>query len=108
MGKSKAKPEIRQTGELLVPEPYLLAVGRHLSKVSEIDAVFVWTDENEVMHVYSVVEDYRSKVYDKLLRQERLIEKDLPKLPLEFHVRAHQGRNPERAVPFGSRPVFLR
>jgi len=79
-----------------------------LSKLSEIDAVFISTDASNVVHVFSVVRDYQSKMYDKLLRKERLVEKDFPGIVFEFHLRAHQGRKPHRAVPFGSQLVFVR
>jgi hypothetical protein len=65
-------------------------------------------DHPNIVHVYSVVPEYRDNLYGKLLKQERLVEKELPQMKIEFHVRAHQGREPFRAVPFGSQPLFIR
>lgn len=82
---------------------------RHaLSKTPEIDAVFLLTDDANVVHVFSVVREFQSKLYDKLLKQERAIEKDLPEIVFEFHVRAHQGREPAESVPFEADLVYAR
>jgi hypothetical protein len=43
-----------------------------------------------------------------LLKQERRIEREFPQVQFEFHTRAHQGREPIRAVPFGSQSLFVR
>ena len=75
-------------------------IRRALSRVPTIDAVFLLTDDANVVHVFSVVREFQSKLYDKLLTKERAIEKDLPEIAFEFHVRAHQGREPAEAVPF--------
>jgi hypothetical protein len=84
------------------------AIRRRLASVRAVDAVYVSQDEDGRVHVYSVVSEYGEAAYRKLLKQERLIEEEFPKVPLEFHVRAHQGREPSRAVPFGSQPLFVR
>jgi hypothetical protein len=79
-----------------------------LSKMPEIDAVFVLTDDANAMHVFSVVREFQSKIYDKLLKKERAIEKEFPETAFEFHVRAHQGREPAEAVPFDAELVYAR
>jgi hypothetical protein len=94
--------------EVRARRPHEQALNRRLSKVESIHAVFLTTDDERIIHVYSVVSDYRPDLYDKLLKQERIVEKEFPKLTFEFHVRAHQGRQPSRAVPFGSQPLFVR
>ena len=88
--------------------PYERAIRRRLASVRAVDAVYVSRDDDGCVHVYSVVSEYADGAYRKLLKQERLIEKEFPEVPLEFHVRAHQGREPSRAVPFGSQPLFVR
>jgi hypothetical protein len=85
------------------------AVARCLSKMKAIDAVYLLKDaEHDVVHVYSVVNDFASDLYPGLLRQERRMEGDFPEIKFEFHVRAHQGRQAFRAVPFGAQLVFAR
>lgn len=79
-----------------------------LSRMPEIDAVFLLTDDTNVVHVFSVVKEFQSKIYDKLLKKERAIEKDLPFIAFEFHVRAHQGRPPAQAVPVEAELVYAR
>jgi hypothetical protein len=108
MGNSRAASVSAGTQTGHAAKPCHLSLCRHLSKLPEIDAVFTWTDDCDVVHVYSVVHDFQSKFYDKLMKKERLVERDFPEIPFEFHVRAHQGRKPERAVPVGSEPVFVK
>jgi hypothetical protein len=83
-------------------------IRRVLSKAPEIEAVFLLTDDANVVHVFSVVREFQSKLYDKLLKKERAIEMVLPEVLLEFHVRAHQGRKPAQAVPFEAELVYAR
>jgi hypothetical protein len=89
------------------PKSWQDAVNLHFVKIPEIDAVFTASDNN-VVHVFSVVREFKDSVYDKLLKKERLIEKAFPEISFEYHVRAHQGRKPSLAVPFGAEAVFLR
>jgi flavoprotein len=79
-----------------------------LRKTTQIDAVFLSRDDANVVHVYSVARDFQPKIYDQLLKQERVIEKDFPEIAFEFHLRAHQGRQPAQAVPFDAELVFAR
>ena len=94
--------------EETVHHPYQDSVTRHLSKVPDIDAIYILSDDEGVVHVYSVVGEYSSSAYERLLKQERLVEKEFPQVAFEFHTCAHQGRKPFRAVPLGSKPVFVR
>ncbi len=84
------------------------AIGFFLSKISEIDAVFLLRDDAKVVHVFSVVREFRPNLYDKLLPKENAIEGKIPEITFEFHVRAHQGRDPAEAVPFDAELVFTR
>jgi hypothetical protein len=106
---AKKNAESRTASTALVAPPLSWgdALQRHLAKIPEIDAVFVWA-ERSVVHVYSLVHEFQSRIYEKLLRKERLIEKAFPGISFEFHVRAHQGREPHLAVPHESKCVFLR
>jgi hypothetical protein len=79
-----------------------------LSKVPEIQAIFTRTDEEGVCHVYSVVEEHSSAIYQKVMKKERRIERELPDIHFSFRIRAHQGREPSLAVPLASQPLFTR
>lgn len=83
-------------------------VASQLSKVVAIEAVFVLVDEDKKIHVYSVVPDFSFGLYKRLVKREEVIEKKLPGMKFDFHVRAHQGRKADRAVPVGALPVFVR
>lgn len=88
-------------------ENWAEVVRAHLSKVREVAAVFARREDN-VIHVYSVAREFKDNIYSRLLRLEGFIEKALPDLRFEFHVRAHQGREVSQAAPLGSEPLFLR
>jgi hypothetical protein len=83
-------------------------IRRVLCKAPEIEAVFLLTDDACVVHVFSVVREFQSKFYDKLLKKEHAIEHALPEILFEFHLRAHQGRKPVQAVPFEAELVYAR
>jgi hypothetical protein len=83
------------------------AIRRHLSKVPEVDAVYVNT-ANATVHVYAVVEDLHDTNYKRLIRQEDRVEKEFPEIAFEFHATAHQGRKPTGTEPNTSELVFLR
>ena len=86
---------------------YQSSLERHLSRVEGLDAVFL-SVEDGIVHVYSVVPEFASRLYDRLVKQEEMVEADFPTTVFEFHVRAHQGRKPSHAAPFGAQPVFER
>ena len=79
-----------------------------LSKTRAIEAVYLFTDDANVVHVFSVAREFRSSLYDDLLKKERAIGRGFPEIAFEFHVRAHQGRPPAEAVPFDAELVFAR
>lgn len=84
------------------------SVGRLLGKTPGVDAVFLLKDEVNVVHVYSVARQLRPAIYGRLLQTERTIEKKHPEVAFEFHLRAHQGRNPAEAVPLEAELVYSR
>jgi hypothetical protein len=79
----------------------------HLAKVVEIEAIFAGTDKDGVCHVYSVVEEHSPATYQKVKREQQ-IEEDFPEVRFSFRIRAHQGREPDVAVPLSSQPLFTR
>ena len=110
MPKTAAKkPKPKKPGKKASarPKDWRDALRKHLGKVSAVDAVFV-NSENHTIHVYSVVEELKEEFYEQLIKEESKVEKAFPALPLEFHARAHQGREPHYAVPFDAELVFQR
>lgn len=101
----KTRPKQKPT--LARPASWQSAVRLHFAKIPEVDAVFV-TADNKVVHVFSVVHDFDESIYGRLLKKERRIEKEFPEVECEFHLRAHQGRKPHLAAPFGAEAVFER
>ena len=93
--KHLAKPDWRES------------LRRHLTKLPEIDGIFVAT-EGSTVHVFSVIEELKSKIYKSLVKQESLVEKDHPSISFDFHTCAHQGRPPHRAAPYGAEMVFAK
>ena len=89
------------------PEDWRQSLRRRLTKLPEIDGIFVVQDGSTI-HVFSVIEELESKLYKPLMKQERLIEKDHPSLSFDFHTRVHQGRPPHRAAPCGAELVFVK
>jgi hypothetical protein len=104
----KATTAKRPTLALKKPGSYGEVIRGALSKARAIDAVYLFIDDTNVVHVFSVVHDFRSSLYDALLKKERAIERRFPEIAFEFHVRAHQGREPAEAVPFEAELVFAR
>lgn len=83
------------------------AIRRHLSKVPEVDAVYVNT-ASATVHVCSVVNSLHGTDYKRLMRQEDRIEKEFPEITFEFHATAHQGRKPTGQESHTSELLFLR
>ena len=83
------------------------ALREHLSKVPEVDAVFVNT-ASDTIHVYSIVAEFEDESCGKLLQEEAKVESAFPKVSFEFHTRRHQGRKPTESGPWGSELVYLR
>ena len=88
------------------PSSCAAVIRRVLCTTPEIDAVYLLRDDANVVHVFSVVREFESKIYEKLLKRERAIERNLSQVSFEFHVRAHQGREPAQAVPFKAELVY--
>lgn len=83
------------------------AIRRHLSKVPEVDAVFVGIGESTI-HIFSVIDDIHKTNYKRLISREDQIEKAFPDLAFEFHGWPHQGRDPREAGPPNCELVYLR
>jgi hypothetical protein len=105
--KKKSKPRKSSKAKKPRATDWREALRRHLSKVPEVDAVFV-NKENNTIHVYSVMKELNDDFYEELIKQENKVEKAFRTLPLEFHACAHQGRAPHYAVPFDAERVFER
>jgi len=99
----KNKPKLTSTALRSWPA----YVCRLFASISEIDAIFASAD-NSAIHLYSVVREFDESLYGRLLKKEGRLEKEFPELSFDFHVRAHQGRKPYLAVPFGAELVFAR
>jgi hypothetical protein len=84
------------------------AIVRELERVPDVAAVYVTEDEERVLHVFTVVAKHTNEVFDRILLAEARIEKRLKDRVLHFHVRAHQGRSPQSAVPLTSEPIYVR
>lgn len=89
------------------PKDWRDAIRLHLSKVPQVDAVYVST-ASATIHVVSVVENLRDTDYKRLIRQEDRIEKEFSEISFEFHATAHQGRKPTGKESYTSELVFLR
>src|SRR5439155_19840981 len=68
---------------------------RRLSKIPEIEGIFAVATAG-VIHVFTVIADHKSEIYEPLMKQESLVEKDHPSVAFDFHTREHQGRPPHR------------
>src|SRR2546425_8467903 len=86
---------------------YQELLAAQISSIPGVDAVFIYADNDGPVHVYSVVEDYSVEIYKKLLNCDRKIEKELPGMRLDFHVRAHHSKKPARVIPLGARPAIV-
>lgn len=76
-------------------------------QIAAVDAVYCDRDQEGVLMVFVVVREHDEAVYEEVLRAEESLVQTCPD-PIELRVRAHQGRNPRRAVPIGTLPLFLR
>jgi hypothetical protein len=88
------------------PADWREAIRLHLASVPEIDAVFARI-EDDVLHIYSVVGEF-GEGYNQLTKRESKLEKSFPEIQFDFHTRAHQGRDPHKAVPGDAEQVFSR
>jgi hypothetical protein len=78
-----------------------------MAKIPEIEGIFS-TRVGGVVHVFTVIAEHKSEIYDLLMKQESLVERDHPRTAFDFHTREHQGRPPQRAVPHGAELVYLK
>ena len=78
-----------------------------LWEVSPVDAVYCDRDREGLLMVFVVVREHDDDAYEQVLRAEEGIARECPE-PIELRIRAHQGRNPRRAVPIGTLPLLLR
>jgi len=114
-GKKRTGKLVRPSGEgdernastSISGSTYEESLRDRLAKVIEVEAVYVNSDEQGTVHVYSVVQEY-GQFYKRLMRQEQLVERDCPEISFDFHVRARQNRPCELAVPFDAKPIFIR
>lgn len=107
--KTKPKPrnhkaEVAKTNGK--PRSYKDSIRRRLSVVPGVDAVYTWIDPHRVIHVVSVVKEHKEHIYDVLIPQEGLVEKDFPKLAFDFHVSARQRRTVDEFVPTSGELIF--
>jgi hypothetical protein len=103
----KAKPRKPSRPKKLGAKDWRDALRLHLSKVPEVDAVFVRIGESTI-HVYSVIDDIHKTNYKRLISREDQIEKAFPDISFEFHGWPHQGRDPREAGPPNCELVYLR
>ncbi len=82
-------------------------VRHRLGKVAGIEAVFV-AMSGKIIHVFSVMAEHESGIYDPLMSQEEKVEADHPNLAFDFHTRVHQGRSPRDSVPLGAELIFVK
>ena len=78
-----------------------------LSKIHEVDAVFI-TVEDQIVHIYSITREFDSGTTSRVTDAEDRIEAEFLDVRFEFHTRVHQGRDPKLAAPFYSQPLFIR
>jgi len=81
---------------------------RRAPRVKGLDGVFYGKDSVGVCHVYWVMQELFTPVTERVLRQEKLITKEFPKVPFYFHLWVHQGREIAGTVPRGLKPLFVR
>lgn len=84
------------------------AVIEELDRVEAVVAAYSKKDEDGVLHVFSVVANHEGAVYEQVMDAEDRIRFRLPGVAMHFHLRAHQGRGPQAAVPFSCEPLFVR
>lgn len=58
--------------------------------------------DSDVTEIYLVADEHTDEVYEVLVDLQARASKEESRLRLMFHVRAHQGRNPESCVPTDS------
>ena len=77
------------------------------SAIEAVNALYAEHDDDNVLMVFVVVAEHEDAVYNQVINAEHRIRERIDD-DFELRVRAHQGRNPVRAVPIRSLPLFLR
>ena len=78
-----------------------------LWNVHQVEAVYADRDGEGLLMVFVVVAEHDDDVYEVILGVEQHLVDASPEA-LELRIRAHQGRDPRKAVPVGTLPLFLR
>jgi hypothetical protein len=85
---------------------YQESIRRHLSTVPGVDAVYTWIDPRKVVHVTSVIEDFKEEIFDALIPKENWVEKENPGVYFDFHTHARQAGSVEATVPLDAQLIF--
>lgn len=80
---------------------------REFVRVPEVSALYAARDDEGVLMVFVVVPEHNDAVYQSVLDADAAVRLRVGD-DFELRVRAHQGRNPVRAVPVRSLPLFYR
>jgi len=100
MAARKTKPQpTAHAGSNGAPLSYVNSIRQRLSTVSGIEAVYLWAVPHRAVQVVSVVEEHDSALYDFLIPQEELVEKDNPDFAFDFHVAFRQKRALDSMIP---------
>lgn len=78
-----------------------------LSEIGEVDAIYTHEDSDGVLMVFVVAREHTDTVYEAILAAESEL-KESVRNKIEMRVRAHQGRRHDKAVPMGTKPIFVR
>ena len=80
---------------------------RAFSEIEAVNALYAERDDEDVLMVFVVVPEHDDAVYQRVIDAEHEVRARVND-DFELRLRAHQGRNPIRAVPIRSLPLFLR
>lgn len=109
IAKKRTKPAKSAKPRARRPKNWRDAVRRYLSKVSAVDAVYVYVSAaSGTVHVYSIVEQHGDDSCGPIMEQEDKVEKAFPRVSFEFYTRAHQGRHPSEVASPAWELLYLR
>jgi hypothetical protein len=77
-----------------------------LTPIESVNAIYTTRDHEGVLMVFVVVREHDDDVYEQVLAAEAPLAERFGG-QFELRIRAHQGRNPGRAVPVQSLPLYL-
>ncbi len=80
---------------------------QEFAALDSVNALYAERDDEDVLMVFVVVPEHDDSVYQQVMDAEYRL-RDRISDDFELRVRAHQGRNPTRAVPIRSLPLFRR